>query len=315
LSTPSGASVDAGTRSERTWRASRLLSLHPGALGQQVSSVVTPLAEIPEGCSPESPQVDKDRRRCSSLEPVRRTVASVGWTFELTGDDTDLGVLGGFFPARPVHVRREGTSYILEADSIDALDGDDAVEHLDAAEVVLTRVNGWAISADPAQRPVRLSGSVVSGEGRRHAIVRAGTAEARWRVFGPAIQAEGAPQPPPAPGPRVVAAAETNTAISDVLTLVGSHPHDFYTLYKIFEIIEHEAAAELYGKWTTKSEAKRFTMSANSRAASGMAARHAILGKAPKDQPMAIEEGRQYVLQLADKFLRSRLHGGSSRSE
>ena len=67
--------------------------------------------------------------------------------------------------------------------------------HVDAAEDVLNRVNGWAMSEDPGQRPVRLSGAAVSPEGEPHTVVRAGTAEVRVRAYGPAVHAEGAPQP------------------------------------------------------------------------------------------------------------------------
>jgi len=232
-------------------------------------------------------------------------LAPVAWRFELAGDEPDLAWLATQFPNRPVEVHRDDTSYALEADAIDAIGGDDPVEHLAAAEEVLTRINGWAIAVDPSQRRVRLSGKLTGPNGQVHAVAGAGTGEVRLRGHAAGVVVGGVPQALP-PGPRIVEAAETDLAIADILTLIGSHPHDFFTLYKVFEIIEHEARADLYRDWTTKAEAGRFTMSANSRAASGMAARHAIGKGTPKASPMTIEEARAYILRLAEQFLRSR---------
>jgi len=75
-------------------------------------------------------------------------------------------------------------------------------------------------------------------------------------------------------------------------------------LYKIHEIIEGETNGGLYRAWTTKPESKRFTSAADNRSVSGLHARHATMMKPPRKTPMTLDESRQYVLRLANSYLR-----------
>jgi hypothetical protein len=113
-------------------------------------------------------------------------------------------------------------------------------------------------------------------------------------------------EPPELVGARILEAAESDQAVADALMFWGSHPLDFYTLFKVGEIIEEHARDEML-EWTSSSEFGRFNTAANSASVSGTAARHAVQRKPPKGKPMSIEEARTYILNLAQKFIMFRV--------
>jgi hypothetical protein len=232
----------------------------------------------------------------------------MSWRFKLVGDDMDLRFLSGLFPAHgDVRVLETGGEYALEADALDNMTGDQ-VARLKVAEPLLAMVNGWALTQDLNQTPVRLSGQGTDENGTPFAVAFAGTgtATARGIAFVTTVTIDGVPQIQPALGASLATEAAIDQALSDLLTLIGSHPHDFYTLYKVHEIIEDETPGGLNPVWTTTNdESERFTCAANNRGASGLSARHATTTKPPaKLIPMTLDESRQYVLRLANSFLR-----------
>ena len=230
----------------------------------------------------------------------------MSWRFELVGDNTDLTFLSRIFPVHgDVRVLESSGQFALEADALDQMTGDHT-SRLRAAKALLPFVNGWAVTQDQNQKPVGLSGGGNDENGIPFAVALAGTATATVRAFAAlTVEIDGVIQTPPALGSDVVTQAESDQATADLLTLVGSHPHDFYILYKIHEIIEEQTKGGLHRAWTTPAESQRFTSAANNRAASGLDARHATTRKAPaKTTPMTLDESRQYVLRLANSYLR-----------
>jgi len=230
----------------------------------------------------------------------------MSWRFELVGDNADLVFLSWLFPAHGgVRVLETDGRFAIEADALEKMTGDH-VARLDAAEALLAFVNGWALTQDPSQKPVGLSRRGTDENGNPWLVALAATARATSRSVGNlGIAIDGVPQTPPALGPNVVTRAASDQVLADLLTLIGSHPHDFYTLYKIHEIIEEQTNGGLYRAWTTTAESERFTSAANNRGASGLHARHAKFRKPPaKTIPMTLDESRQYVLRLANSYLR-----------
>jgi len=78
--------------------------------------------------------------------------------------------------------------------------------------------------------------------------------------------------------------------------------------YKILEIIELDVGGSIYQEgWTNKSEATRFTQTANSAEALGDAARHAKKHVAAQPKPMAIQEAQRFIRLLLEKWIDSKL--------
>jgi hypothetical protein len=230
----------------------------------------------------------------------------MSWRFQLAGDEVDLKFLSWQFPIHEsVRVSEAHGRFALEADALDQITGD-LVTRLKAAESMVDFVNGWAVTQDSSQRAVWLTGSGTDGSGAPYVVNQTAAATATARMVANAsVTINGVLQTPTAPGAGLVTEAAINQALSDLLTLIGSHPHDFYTLYKVHEIIEEDTKGGLYRAWTTKDESDAFTAAANNRGATGLNARHATTRKPPrKVTPMTLVESRQYVLRLANNYLR-----------
>jgi hypothetical protein len=79
-------------------------------------------------------------------------------------------------------------------------------------------------------------------------------------------------------------------------------------LWKSFELIRDAnggGQALTDRGWTTQSELERFRRTANTYAAVGDEARHAILAEVPPSHPMTLEEGEGYIRRMLTRWLDS----------
>ena len=83
---------------------------------------------------------------------------------------------------------------------------------------------------------------------------------------------------------------------------------DWSDLYKVFEIIRHVVGDEDTIKasgWASHREINTFSESADRREISGSDARHARLPGSPSGRAMSLREARDFMFDLAKKWLDS----------
>jgi hypothetical protein len=223
----------------------------------------------------------------------------------------------------------EGT--FLEATVLDepftAKDGGRLVK---VAEGILTRMNGTARLRDAEYQTVILANQF-HRENHRHVVVydeacirdsisvaRAGVAQGQVRTSATVTaHATGVSTTTPVPeGPRQLGHTAAHPDADDLLVLIGSADTlGWDTLWKAMEIVRTNVggkAALIATGWVTTTEFDEFGYAANEPQASGDDARHAR--RPPKTPPariMTIEEGRQFIRDLAQHcWTRCRSHTG-----
>jgi hypothetical protein len=122
-----------------------------------------------------------------------------------------------------------------------------------------------------------------------HAVVQADSAHIRSKVQTPTLAGDivrdnsGVSEQD-----RWVAAALKDSDIAEALRIWGGQNHDWFNLYKVFEIIE--SRCDIQGE-----ERTRFTWTANHQKAAGEGARHARMKTQPPPNPMTLSEGDAFI--------------------
>ncbi|TGB14397.1 hypothetical protein [Streptomyces sp. MZ04] len=224
----------------------------------------------------------------------------------LEGNVFDLDALVELFAEGEPQVSKEAEGYYLASAELEGLI-DDGGRLLATASQLLQHTTGVARALDSSFRPVTLSGQFVdtSGEGKRHHVVVAGTAEVRCKAMAVGVvtaASQPAPLAPP-PGPALLQLARGHADVADALDILGqsSVSLSWNDLWKVFEIVRHNVGGgeALAGKgWTSPADAKAFKQSANHPAISGAAARHARRSDTPSGQTMTLAEGEGFIRQL-----------------
>jgi hypothetical protein len=244
---------------------------------------------------------------------------------KLDGHQFDLEALAEHFSTGDARVvlADEGTFLVADLDHL----MDDGERLVQAANLLLARVNGYAALADSGYRPVRLCNTfvrenhpnhehaVVHDEARardRFTVVQVGIAEVRCKALPVTALVDGVPvPPPPARAPVYVARAATDRDVADLLELVGNaEALGWDELWKALEIIKVRVggkAALVTTGWVTADELDEFGYAANNPAASGTQARHARRppgGTVPR-RVMSIADGEQFIRDLARRWFDS----------
>jgi hypothetical protein len=243
----------------------------------------------------------------------------------LKGQGFDLDALADLFATGDPRVIQAGDETFLEATVLDepftAKDGGRLVEF---AEGILARMNGTAKLRDAGYRTVTLANQF-HRDNHQHVMVydeacirdsisvaRAGVAQGQVRMSATVTaHATGVPAATPVPeGPRQLARAAAHSDADDLLVLIGSADTlGWDTLWKAMEIVRTAVggkAALIATGWVTTAAFDEFGYAANEPQASGDDARHAR--RPPKTPPariMTIEEGRQFIRDLARHWLDS----------
>ncbi|MGH2660134.1 MAG: hypothetical protein ACRDHS_10835 [Actinomycetota bacterium] len=233
------------------------------------------------------------------------------WQVELTGERFDLEELPSLFTSPDFRVLDEEGAFYLESSVLDVLEESGAVSH--EAERILPILNGAAKLKISNYRNVELGSGIVEIDAtgrRRHQVIRVGAAETRAKAFPVTVRLGGVEPVPPAPGTRAtdkwVELAAQDSDVAEALATLGSRPHDWFNLYKVFEIIQSRADFKGNG-WASDKEVSRFTWTANHPEAGGDEARHARLSQKPPARPMTLGEGDAFVAQLLTEWLCSLL--------
>lgn len=185
----------------------------------------------------------------------------------------------------------------------------EAGERHRAAERALVRAVGLGRLLDSNLHSVALTGRHVDSVGV-HQVVAVDTAVVRTLAGPPTVLIDGVPVVKPAPtAPGLLALAETTPEVAEVLDLAGRSDLSWVDIYKVYEIIRHDAAGarspDAKG-WASVREQRAFTASANRQEVSGSAARHAraAVEKSPR-LTMTLREAQAFIRELATSWLRS----------
>ncbi len=231
----------------------------------------------------------------------------------LDGRPNDLVVLARNFTGDPAIRCDDGENYYLTSSSLDALFSNPA-DFRDAASSLLVPLNGASCVLNPDYRPVRLRGSYSDSEGRGHVAVL-GTAVETATAFAMAtVSVNGVPQEPtPSPAPKLARLAGQHPDVTEVFRLMaGVDPLDWFTLYKVFEIVRDNVGGQqelINSGWKSRKKSRQelsaFTASANLPHVSGDTARHARPNSGSPQHTMTPDEARRYISGLVRAWLDS----------
>jgi hypothetical protein len=226
----------------------------------------------------------------------------------LKGHQFDLDDLVDGFPAGDPRVVRDDGNYFLVSEEFTRF-GDNHVGLITRAREILTQMDGATLVVSSSHQPVEVDGSIYDPGGRKHAVVAAGTAEARARVSAVAVVVGGSenPREPALPAAQVAfQTAAKSPSAEAVLRLLGQGPLDWTNLYRILDYVAHERGGKdgiVQAKLATADEIDRFGASANRIEVSGDEARHGPLKGDPPTRTMTLDEGRGFIRRVAQSWL------------
>lgn len=227
----------------------------------------------------------------------------------LEGRDSDLEVVARHFSTgEPAVYRDVNGDYYLTSSSFEELW--DRGELPDAAETLLTQINGLARVFEPNYRPVQLGVRFSDDGGRGQMVALKGAIEISVAASA-TISINGVPQePPPSRAPDFIQEAAQNPDVAEALRILGAAGHSagWHDLYKVFEIVRSNVGggqALISQGWKTREDISAFTVSANSPSVSGDAARHARHNDGVPQHTMNLPTGRAFISQLMLRWLDS----------
>lgn len=222
----------------------------------------------------------------------------------------DLEDLPGLFTSPNLRVVEEEGAYYLESASFEALDEGGAVH--EEAQRVLPMINGAARLRSRSYRNVAIGSHVVEfgvdGSGKHHQVIVADTLTIRTKANAVLIKVGEEEPEPPEPGSqdtdKWLELAANDKDVAEALSTWGSKPHDWFRLYKVFEIVR--SRADIRGSdWASATEIKRFTWTANHPEAAGEDARHSRRTTKPPARPMTLSEGDALIERILMEWFQS----------
>jgi hypothetical protein len=222
----------------------------------------------------------------------------------------DLEGLPGLFTSPDLRVVEEEGAYYLESVGFDVLDEGGAVH--EEAQCLLPLINGAARLRSRSYRNVAIGYHVVEfgvdGSVKHHQVVVADTLTIRTKVNAVLVKVGEEEPQPPAPGSqdtdKWLDLAANDRDVAEVLTMWGGKPHDWFHLYKVFEIVKSRTDIKGSG-WATAIEIRRFTWTANHPGAAGADARHARRTTNPPARPMTLAEGDALIERILMDWFQS----------
>lgn len=209
----------------------------------------------------------------------------------------------------PYRIIHDDGEYWLESPAFDEyVEAHDAYE---AATIVLGRMNAHALLVHRDHRPVAAAGIRDRKSGTGTTLFISGSAVVRTRVRAAALVLGSAQLEQPLHAPDYLTLAASSDHVMHALDLLAAGDTTWVNLYRLFEIIEADAAKQMYSaEWLSKKQISRFTGTVNSFRAIGKDARHAKLDKEPMKDPISHKDATDLILGLAQSWLnwRAGLH-------
>jgi hypothetical protein len=222
------------------------------------------------------------------------------WKVELIGERFDLERLSQVFTTTTcMVVFQEQRAFLSSARFVPLTNGGDV---LDAAERLVQQINGAMLVQLGDHVPVQL-GAAFEGDpfGKSNINIKiAETISCSTRLFPPALSGPGTTGLAPATA-ALRDAADSDPDAAEVLRLLSQTAPDAFTLSKVIEIIgEHTIKRH---RWVSTKQLGRFSNSMNNQRVLGDGARHANTKHDPPKKPMLLDEARQFVREIAHKFV------------
>lgn len=230
------------------------------------------------------------------------------WLVKLKGERFDLEDFPKLLRSPEVRVVEENGSFYLESNEFNSLTLVEEVRERGRALIKLinevtkfNRDNFLGVSEDAITR--------VEDDGKRHNyLFLEGTVTIHTKVSAQLIviatdRSENITTQPSALESLLKVAQKYN----DVADALSFYREDTWIgLYKTYEIIRDDVGGELQiikNGWSVKSAIKRFTQTAQSRAALGDSARHASKKYIPPAQPMTLMEARVLIKTILSQWV------------
>lgn len=117
---------------------------------------------------------------------------------------------------------------------------------------------------------------------------------------------QGAPHGKHSPMPEDVADVLLLPSVRRALAFFGKGVPSWPEMYAVYEIIQEDIGGHIEDEgWSTKADRKLFKRTANHPEAAGLQARHASSAREPPDDPMTLQEGREWIRGVLARWLRS----------
>lgn len=245
---------------------------------------------------------------------MAESVRAGQWEVQLIGDRARLERLAPRFTSRELTIAENGGEFVLQSSRFEALT--DSAEVSDAADRMATLLSGAAQVWLGSGRPIS-SGMVyrIRDDGRRDKFVQLSAVLYSVKpnaLLGYTFEGEDGRRPADQPGDLVRGTMNLSLwhePVRRALRLRNVADIDWAGLYRVLEVIEEDLGKTVSATgWTTEDERERFRYSANSRAASGDAARHGRDGRpSHRLTPMSIRDGQEFVDEVLRRWIRKKL--------
>ena len=208
-------------------------------------------------------------------------------------------------------VIEENGSYYLKSSDFDSLGSANDVRQ--RAIAIIKTLNGALKLHTPSFRGVSEDGVTTTEEdGRRHHYVylEASITLRSKLSANPTVSTSNSTRqiaPLPSNLESWLSLAKTDKAVADALHFLRENT--WSSLYKVYEIIMDDAGGQqaiTQNGWATRHRLRRFTQTAQSRAALGDSARHAANEFKPPSQPMTIQEAELLLREVILSWLSSK---------
>ena len=241
------------------------------------------------------------------------------WEVQLTGNPADLQTLADGLTGGEVQVAQSGGKYVLRSSKFELLDSAAAV--CQCATKLGTTLSAFARLFLGAHEALGV-GAVcrVRPDGKRDIAVSVGTAVVRVRALPVTIvqtSSDGKIRThrPADPISKLLPVTMQDSIVATALRLRDADDLEWGDLYCIHEVIRMDVGGLIQKLgWASRNEIKRFRHTANSVAAAGPRARHAIETTQPPPKPMPLSDARELIDRIMKAWLswKASCHGGGS---
>lgn len=235
------------------------------------------------------------------------------WIVQIAGEKFDLQELSKSLTAPELCIAQEGKAFVLKSTDFNQLKDADTVQN--KACGIINLINGAAKLAIGMQKPLAVDHVIkINDNGTRESFISVSNLGVGRVSVSMSVTAEDGTikkihQADPIPSWVEIGRNDANVA--KVLRLWGVGPHDWVSLYRIYEVVESDVggfSTIVNMGWVTKSGIKRFKHTANSPGAIGDKARHgARHGKdIPPKSPMTFSEAKSLIETILHNWIRSK---------
>lgn len=230
------------------------------------------------------------------------------WIVQIAGEKFDLQELSKSLTSPELCIAQEGEAFVLKSTDFNLLKDADTVRN--KASEIINLINGAVKLAIGMQKPLTVDHVIkINDNGTRKSfisvsILGVGRVSVSMSVTAEEGTIEEIHQADPIPSWVEIGRNDANVA--KVLRLWGVGPHDWVSLYRIYEIVESDVGGFSYivnMGWATKTGIKRFKHTANSPGAIGDKARHGKYIPPPKS-PMTFSEAKSLIETILHNWIR-----------